>query len=219
MGSVYEFIGNTADGAFVVDRCQTIVLWNRAAASITGHRGEDVLGRKCFAVLRGRDSTECAVCQSGCRAIEAAKHLEPSPTIEMSVETADGSQVWLSLSTILVPSRRSGLSVLVHLFREVTQRHQLITVVQQFAALVAGLAPYTLGPTRTTSGSPLATQLTRREREILAHLALGESTEAIAARLFLSARTVRNHISSVLAKLGVHSRLEAATLAIRNGLV
>ena len=60
---------------------------------------------------------------------------------------------------------------------------------------------------------------TSREREILALMADGLSTEAIAGRLSLSLHTVRNHIQRVLAKLGAHSRLEAVATAVRSGLL
>jgi two-component system nitrate/nitrite response regulator NarL len=48
---------------------------------------------------------------------------------------------------------------------------------------------------------------------------MGASTESIAQRLSISERTVRNHINNMLAKLGVHSRLEAVAYSIRNGLL
>ena len=47
----------------------------------------------------------------------------------------------------------------------------------------------------------------------------GISTRGIAERLFVSVNTARNHVQRVLAKLGVHSRLEAVALASREGLV
>jgi DNA-binding NarL/FixJ family response regulator len=55
--------------------------------------------------------------------------------------------------------------------------------------------------------------------EVLDLLAQGESKEAIAQRLFLSANTVRNHIQNILNKLGAHSRLEAVATATREGLI
>lgn len=55
--------------------------------------------------------------------------------------------------------------------------------------------------------------LTERERDVLGMLALGLPNSAIAGRLVLSEKTVRNHVSHILAKLGVASRHEAAELA------
>ncbi|ABL79488.1 MULTISPECIES: response regulator transcription factor [unclassified Nocardioides] len=55
--------------------------------------------------------------------------------------------------------------------------------------------------------------LTQREHDVLELLALGLPNAGIATRLFLSEKTVRNHVSSILAKLGVETRHEAAEMA------
>jgi two-component system nitrate/nitrite response regulator NarL len=65
----------------------------------------------------------------------------------------------------------------------------------------------------------LAGQLTAREREVLGLLAEGASGGLIARRLWLSPHTVRTHVQSILGKLRVHSRLEAAAFAMRHGIV
>jgi DNA-binding NarL/FixJ family response regulator len=62
-------------------------------------------------------------------------------------------------------------------------------------------------------------RLTSREREVLTLLAQGGDNDSIAQVLVISPQTARTHIQNVLVKLGVHSRLEAAALAIQNGLV
>ncbi len=62
-------------------------------------------------------------------------------------------------------------------------------------------------------------RLTRREREVLALLADGADNEVIALRLVISPQTARTHVQNVLAKLEVHSRLEAAAFVIRNGIL
>jgi two-component system, NarL family, nitrate/nitrite response regulator NarL len=65
----------------------------------------------------------------------------------------------------------------------------------------------------------LAGGLTPRERECLALLVEGRTTEQIQYTLSVSVMTVRSHIRSVLRKLGAHSRLEAASLAVRHELL
>jgi two-component system, NarL family, nitrate/nitrite response regulator NarL len=65
----------------------------------------------------------------------------------------------------------------------------------------------------------LAAFLTPREIECLGLLAAGLDTLQIARRLSVSPATVRSHVQAVLTKLGVRTRLEAATLAIRHGLI
>ena len=97
---------------------------------------------------------------------------------------------------------------------------QVATAIRQLGAggpvpLVAAAAPAGRDPSvelrvRTLSG---------REREILSLLANGWSNRRIAEECFLSLNTVRTHVQNVLVKLGVHSKLEAAALAVRQGLV
>jgi DNA-binding NarL/FixJ family response regulator len=60
-------------------------------------------------------------------------------------------------------------------------------------------------------------RLTPRETEILRALAAGDTTGQIATTLGISAMTVQSHVKSILAKLGVHSKIEAVTLAWRHG--
>jgi NarL family two-component system response regulator LiaR len=61
--------------------------------------------------------------------------------------------------------------------------------------------------------------LTGREVEVLRHLAMGQSNKEIAAALTIAEKTVRTHVSNILAKLGVASRTQAALHAVRIGLV
>jgi DNA-binding NarL/FixJ family response regulator len=58
--------------------------------------------------------------------------------------------------------------------------------------------------------------LTAREREVLAQLAEGRSNREIARLLHMSEKTVKTHVSSILAKLGVADRTQAALYAVRN---
>jgi DNA-binding NarL/FixJ family response regulator len=61
--------------------------------------------------------------------------------------------------------------------------------------------------------------LTRRELEVLSHLAEGRTNSDIAERMFLSVNTVRNYVQSILTKLGAHSKLEAVAKAVKSGMV
>jgi two-component system, NarL family, response regulator YdfI len=62
-------------------------------------------------------------------------------------------------------------------------------------------------------------QLTPREVEVLGMLAEGRANKEIAVRLMISEHTVKFHVSSIFAKLGVSSRTEAVTQGIRRGLI
>jgi DNA-binding NarL/FixJ family response regulator len=74
-------------------------------------------------------------------------------------------------------------------------------------------------PERDLHAELLLRSLSDRERQILALLARGYSNRRIAEACYLSLNTVRTHVQNVLVKLGVHSKLEAAALAVRQGLV
>jgi len=62
-------------------------------------------------------------------------------------------------------------------------------------------------------------QLTVREIEILKFIAAGKDNAQIAAELFLSHKTVKNHVSNILRKLQMQNRIEAALYAIKHGIV
>ncbi|MBU2611855.1 MAG: response regulator transcription factor, partial [Chloroflexi bacterium] len=66
--------------------------------------------------------------------------------------------------------------------------------------------------------SEILSALTPREVQVLRLIARGLDNTAIAQELFLTKRTVQNHISNIYGKLGVASRTEAALLALRHGL-
>ena len=74
-------------------------------------------------------------------------------------------------------------------------------------------------PRRASHADTVAASLTGRERECLSLLVAGLDTAAIVAAMGDSRTTVRTHLQAVLTKLGVHSRLEAASFAVRHHLV
>jgi DNA-binding NarL/FixJ family response regulator len=80
----------------------------------------------------------------------------------------------------------------------------------------AGIRKIARGPRRSTIDNP--GQLTSRQVEILELLAAGLTNAEIAARLYITPKTVAHHVSAVLAKLGVRSRRQAAAEAAKLGL-
>ena len=79
-----------------------------------------------------------------------------------------------------------------------------------------GIRSVPAGARATTKAHPHG--LTAREQEILQLVSQGESNEEISRSLFISVRTVENHVSAILAKLGTDSRKGAAKEALRLGL-
>lgn len=74
------------------------------------------------------------------------------------------------------------------------------------------------GPDPASPRSPQLAELTDREREILATLGAGLSNAQIAAELFIGETTVKTHVSRILTKLQLRSRVQAAIIARENGI-
>ena len=91
------------------------------------------------------------------------------------------------------------------------------------AAVFEGLAvsdPTLEPPSGESLGlDDLGESLTPRELEVLGLIAEGLSNKAVAARLGIRESTVKDHVNSLLDKLGAQSRTEAVTLALRRGLI
>lgn len=94
---------------------------------------------------------------------------------------------------------------LVRAVRSVHDGHTLLAPEAAGSLLLSAAAPAVRGPGALTS----------REREVLAQIADGRSNKEIARLLHVSEKTVKTHVSAVLAKLGVADRTQAALLAVR----
>lgn len=111
----------------------------------------------------------------------------------------------------LLPPRRDPS--LLDVFRR-TLAGELVLPAEDLSTLVDRLT--STGPDGSVA-DPVAI-LTRREREILRSLAAGASTADVAEAFGISPLTVQSHVKNILAKLGVHSKVEAVRIAWRHGL-
>jgi DNA-binding NarL/FixJ family response regulator len=96
-----------------------------------------------------------------------------------------------------------------------------VDLVAAIAQVVAGHSVFPAGwmrsARRVAAGSPLS-QLSPRQREVLALLALGMDNDQIAARLYISRNTVKFHVRTIYERLGVHNRVEAARVLAGAGV-
>jgi two-component system nitrate/nitrite response regulator NarL len=123
----------------------------------------------------------------------------------------------------LVESLRSGAQG--YLLKDM-EPDQLVAALRDIVAGKTVVAP-DLAPVlaRVVQGDSIApaeedlfARLTPRENEILALLAEGQSNKVIARNLGISDGTVKLHVKSILRKLGIHSRVEAAVMAVEQGI-
>ncbi len=148
---------------------------------------------------------------SGVDAIPDLKAVAPTARIVVLTGAAD--------ETTMVRAMEHGCAGFLEKDRTV---EDLVLAVRSAAAGEAMVSPALLARliSRMHHGTPgVGADLTPREREVLGLLAEGLGNAAIAARLHVSVNTVRNHVANLLAKLGVHSKLEALSVAVREGIL
>ena len=147
----------------------------------------------------------------GVAAISELRALRPS--IKVVVLTASAAD------HVLVAAIEAGASGFVSKSRSLGE---LTAAVRAAATGEAVISPELLArllPRLSPSGRPRHQELTEREREVLGLVADGLSNAIIAERLVVSVHTVRNHVANLSAKLGAHSKLEALSIAVREGLL
>lgn len=112
-------------------------------------------------------------------------------------------------------TKEAPLSELVHATRAL-HRGETVVPPRMLGPLISAL----LGRRKERDAAQhRISQLTRREREVLALLSEGADNEGIARALVISPQTARTHIQNILTKLSVHSRLEAAAFVAQNGVL
>jgi len=199
-------LAGAGDGAFVVGGDGRVLLWNRAAEKILGYSTRDVMGQQCCDIFAGRDDSGNRLCYPGCHVVTLVKMGESVQNFDMRTRTKQGRGVWLNVGILSGANSQDASPITVHLFRDVTATKELLTLVHERLSARA-------------SGESSIGVLTRREVEVLRLMADGMGTKGVAVALHVSGATVRNHVQNILAKLGVHSRLEAVAYANKHRLL
>lgn len=198
-------VDDLPDPAFSVTLSRRIVTWNAAAERFFSLRTADAIGHYCFEVVAQRSATYDTPCSS-CALAAAIRKRE-------TAASGAGTQDTWHLGVVPAASFRTfsarSPSGEVHLVHLLTDLHP-------------SSAPLASSPPRLDehiSPEPLPALLTPREREVLRLLADGLTTAEIAARLSISRVTARNHVTHVMDKLEVKSRLRAVVVATQKGLL
>jgi DNA-binding NarL/FixJ family response regulator len=147
----------------------------------------------------------------GVQAIDELRGLRPG--LQVVVLTASAAD------HVLVQAIEAGAAGFLSKTRSLGEVTAAVRAAAAGEALVSPELLARLLPRLSRTGGTRLQALTDREREVLALLADGLTNAAIAAKLVVSVHTVRNHIANLSTKLGAHSKLEALSIAVREGLL
>ncbi len=214
MKQLIAMLARAADGAMLVDQNRKVVFWNRAAERLLGYKRDEVVGRFCHDVLRGETLRGQPLCSPSCAIGHRLVGGEPVQNFNMRTRAKNGRLVWVNVSCLPVPSRKSERSWSVHLFRNISRQARVQQLVEELHTAVSCPGPGEADiAAEQAPGIPPALPLSGREREVLQLIALGRNTKSIAESLGISPATVRNHVQHILEKLGAHTRLQALAIA------
>jgi len=174
--------------------------------------------------------------ESGESAIQLCAEVLPDVILmDMSLPGMDGAtathvirQQFPQIQVIALTSFKEGKIIknaleagaIGYLLKDVSA-DDLVQAIRAANAGRATLSPEVAQALVETANQPPAPglDLTEREREVLALMVEGLNNTQIAGRLTVSSSTIKSHVSNILSKLGVASRTEAVTLALRNHIV
>jgi PAS domain S-box-containing protein len=206
-----EIIADAKVAAYGMDCHDRIVYWNKGASRVLGWSPEEVLGKKCFDVLAGRDLFGNLYCMCACpNILSALTGNDTQPFLLEVKKKGSTTPVKAIVRAIPLPAAGPSFEVLMHFLEARDAKIDSLVAALRVSVREHGGLP------RVDPPIPVS-PLTGREREIIMLVANGHSTFNIAARLNVSHSTVRNHIQHILRKLEVHSQVEAVALSFRRG--
>ena len=147
----------------------------------------------------------------GVDAIGRLRKLRPSMAV--IVLTASAAE------HVMVAAIEAGVSGFLSKTRSLAEVTSAVRAAAAGEAVISPEMLVRLLPRLNRTGQTGRETLTEREREVLGLLAEGLTNAAIADRLVVSVHTVRNHVANLSAKLGARSKLEALSIAMREGLL
>ena len=129
-------LSSVGDGVYVIDNNHRIVLWNHAAADITGFSPDEMVGKECHQAIEPAEPDRERVCTPLC---DSLAEMDPhSSGIAYEVHTCrkDGELIWLSVSA--APIRDAGrVTGVVHVFRDISEYKEIDRMKSDFVATVS----------------------------------------------------------------------------------
>lgn len=220
---IFDLLAGGHPPAFAIDSDSRVIFWNPGAEDILGKPSEDVLGRRCHDVVAFRDLYGNRYCHDDCSVVQMTRRNEPVHAYEATLPSSPGKTKTVSVTILQIPGAKRDTFTVLHVLQEIDEQGRLARALEQIGATRVG--PECAAPSPAAAAEAILPKvaseppLTNREREILRCIASGLQNKEVASKLTISLATVRNHVRNMLEKLGVHSKLEAVSLAFRNGWI
>ena len=217
---MWEALADSTTPAFATDAAGHVVFWNRAIEKLFDRPRKEALGRHCFDLIAGRDVFGNRFCHESCVVRCMSRRGEAIRGFEMVVGPTPRTEQPVHVSILEVPDVGAEDRLLIHLLDPVDQTARLTRALERLGPTHTPVRPDGSRIRESGPASPAACPLlTKRENEVLEGAAAGLQNKEVAQKLGISVATARNHIHNILEKLDVHSKLEAVSLAFRQGWV
>jgi PAS domain S-box-containing protein len=217
MNTFLDTVHRSLDAMFAIDGKQRVTVWNQACEDLTGISAVQAIGSPCHEILQGHEPSGRAFCGAICPLNQLAKGGPPPSTFSMRISAKDGEKIQVTVGTMLMPSPDNREWMVVHVMRRGHCKSSAGFFDHDDPGKDSIDEEHQKEMDEHVSRSLCL--LSERERQILRLLTNGQSTGAISGHLHISMTTVRNHIQRLMAKMNVHSRIEAVTCANRHHLV
>ena len=213
--AVLDLLRESDTPAVVSDMAGHVLVWNAGAEKLLRRPAHQALGRLCHDLLGGRDVFGNRFCHAECSVRAMCRQGEAVQAFELVVDSPRPSTA-LHVSILKIPGAPPDKDVIVHLLQPLDREGRLAREMERL-----GISPPSMASPASTvpRGVDPPAPLTPRERDVLGRMAEGLQNKEIAQKLDISLATVRNHVHNLLEKLGVHSKLEAISLAYRAGWI
>ena len=215
---LFPLLKSASFGVCAASLDQRILFGNRTAERILGLSSREVPGRRCYDVMGGRGLTpECEGDCSSIRYVRSGLILLPA---RVRMLRPSGEANWVSVTPAVISGGAKDGPLLVYLFEDGGEtecsRPAADSMREAQAERGASVTP-DHGEAHPTTDD--ASDLSRRELEVLRLVALGLEAKRTTVNLGIGCHTVRNHLRNLRDKLGASTKLDAVVKGLRLGII
>ena len=204
--------------AIAVDSDGLLLACNEAADEIFGHDRRQIVGRDFSQVFRPRDIFNNPLVHNSTLFQGLLEEGSAIRNFQCNLRKASGNYQRTAVSVVVVIGPTPSSFQLVYMLWPALRRRKADEVIARLLN-GAGYSDSAGVGEDLRAGTQVSSVLTNRQVQVLRMVAGGEATEAIASTLCISPETVRNHVRNIIARLGVHNRVEAVSVAHKRHLL